>query len=323
MRLGANTAPVAKRALKALFFPAVLALAGFLIWRITRQYGLDEVLESVGAIPANRLLLAFGFAALSYLCLTGFDWLAVRYVGRPLPWRKTALASFSALSIGHNIGVAALSSGAIRYRFYSRWGLSGSECIKVILFCGLTVGLGLMILGGVALLLSPGVASEYTRLPRSVVLLVGGVCLGIAAAYLVLSIFDWRPVRVGKYSVQVPPFHLALGQAIIGPLNFAFVAACLYQGIAAVRDVSYVAVASSYVIANVMAMISHVPGGLGVLESVMLFLMGGGPVIGALLVFRVVYFLVPLALGGSAFVVIELGLLLRSRRSKPADHRRG
>jgi glycosyltransferase 2 family protein len=315
MTPGAKVGAVARRAFKVLFFPAVLLLAGFLIYRISRQYELDEVVQAVGAIPVSRLLLAVGFAALSYLCLTGFDWLAVRYVGRPLPWRKTALASFSALSIGHNIGIAALSSGAIRYRFYSRWGLSGAECIKVILFCGLTVGLGLMILGGLALLLSPGLASEYTRAPRTVVLLVGSLCLGLAAAYLVVSIFDWRPVRIGKYSLQVPPFHLALGQAVIGPLNFAMVAACLYQGIAAVREVSYLAVASSYVIANVTAMLSHVPGGLGVIESVILFLMGGGPVIGAVLVFRVVYFFVPLAIGGSVFVLIEFGLLVRSRRA--------
>jgi hypothetical protein len=92
------------------------------------------------------------------------------------------------------------------------------------------------------------------------------------------------------------------------------VAACLYQGIAAVKDVSYLAVAASYVIANVTGMISHVPGGLGVIESVILFLMGGGQVIGAVLVFRVVYFFLPLALGGTAFLLIEGGLLLRSRR---------
>lgn len=311
-----NWTDTAKRAFKFLFFPAVVALAGYLIWRITRQYQLDEVLAAIGAIPPFRLALALGFAGLSYLCLTGFDWLAVRYVGRPLPWRKCALASFTALSIGHNIGIAALSSGAIRYRFYSRWGLSGAEIVKVIVFCALTVALGLLILGGVSLVLAPGLAAEYTRLPRGVVLLAGWACLGLSAAYLVASAFDWRPIRFKKYSISVPPFHLALGQAVIGPLNFAFVAACLYQGIAAVQDVGYPAVAASYVIANVAGMLSHVPGGLGVIESVILFLMGGGQVIGAVLVFRIVYFFVPLVFGGSAFLLIELGLLVRSRREE-------
>jgi glycosyltransferase 2 family protein len=178
----------------------------------------------------------------------------------------------------------------------------------------MTVGLGLLILGGVSLVVAPGLAAEYTRLPRGLVLLAGWGCLGVSAAYLVTSIFDWRPVRIGKYSISVPPFHLALGQAVIGPLNFAFVAACLHQGIAAVQDVGYPAVAASYVIANVVGMLSHVPGGLGVIESVILFLMGGGQVIGAVLVFRIIYFFVPLVFGGSAFVLIEFGLLVRSRR---------
>ncbi len=309
-----NWTATAKRVFKFLFFAAVVALAGYLIWRLTRQYELDEVLAAIGAIPPFRLALALGFAGLSYLCLTGFDWLAVRYVGRPLPWRKCALASFTALSIGHNIGIAAFSSGAIRYRFYSRWGLSGGEIVKVIVFCAMTVGLGLLILGGVSLVFAPGLAAEYTRLPRGVVLLAGFVCLGVSAAYLVASVFDWRPIRFRKYSISVPPFQLALGQAVVGTANFAFVAACLYQGIAAVQDVGYPAVAASYVIANVAGMLSHVPGGLGVIESVILFLMGGGQVIGAVLVFRIVYFFVPLVFGGSAFVLIELGLLVRSKR---------
>jgi glycosyltransferase 2 family protein len=313
---GRSWSAAARRAIKVLFFPAVLALAGYLIWRIANQYEYDEVMAAVGAIPPVRLAAALGFAALSYLCLTGFDWLAVRYVDRPLPWRKVALASFTALSIGHNIGVAALSSGAIRYRFYSRWGLKGSEVVKVIVFCGMTVGLGLLILGGISLVVAPALAAQYTRLPHPIVLLAGWGCLGLAAAYLVVSVFDWRPVHIGKYSVRVPPFHLALGQAVVGTLNFAFVAACLHQGIAALQDVGYPAVAASYVIANVVGMLSHVPGGLGVVESVILFLMGGGPVIGAVLVFRTVYFFVPLALGGTAFLLIEFGLLVRSRRRR-------
>jgi uncharacterized membrane protein YbhN (UPF0104 family) len=127
---------------------AAIALAAFLLYRTLSRYSWPEIAASVAAIPVHRLIFAAGFAAASYLCLTGFDYLALRYVGRPLPYRKAALASFVALSMGHNIGLAALSSGTIRYRFYSRWGLSAGEVAKVILFCGITVGLGLITLGG-------------------------------------------------------------------------------------------------------------------------------------------------------------------------------
>src|SRR5690606_20553175 len=128
---------------------AAVTLAGFLLYRTLSRYSMEELVASVAAVPMARLLGAAGFAAASYLCLTGFDFLALRYVGRPLPYPRVALASFISLSIGHNIGVAFLSSGAVRYRFYSRWGLGAADIAKVILFCGVTVGLGLATLGGI------------------------------------------------------------------------------------------------------------------------------------------------------------------------------
>ena len=285
---------------------AAVSLAAFLLYRTLSRYSFDEILASVRAVPFARLAGAGGFAAASYLCLTGFDWLAVRYAGKPLPYRKTALASFVSLSLGHNIGLAALSSGAIRYRFYSRWGLSTGDVAKVILFCGATVALGLGTLGGVALLLRSDLAADITGLGRGIVLALGIACLAVVAAYLLLAAFVRRPLTFRRWSLEMPPLRLALAQVTVGPLNFACVAACLHQALASVADTPYLAVASVYVIANVTSLISHVPGGLGVIESVVTFLLPGINLIGALLVFRFVYFLVPLALGGIVFAITEI-----------------
>jgi uncharacterized membrane protein YbhN (UPF0104 family) len=90
-----------------------IALAIFLLYRTLSRYEYDEIVASIVAIPTPRLALAFAFTAASYITLTGFDVLAVRYAGHPLPYWKVARASFISLSIGHNIGLAALSSGAI------------------------------------------------------------------------------------------------------------------------------------------------------------------------------------------------------------------
>ena len=113
---------------------AAVALAAFLLYRTLSRYSLDQIVASVTDVPASRLMLAGAFAAASYTCLTAFDYLALRYVGHPLAYPKVALASFTSLSLGHNIGLAFLSSGAVRYRFYSRWGLGAGEVAKVILF---------------------------------------------------------------------------------------------------------------------------------------------------------------------------------------------
>lgn len=298
---------------KYLIAAGAVSLAAFLLYRTLSRYSLNELIAAVTAVPAPSLLAAAGFAAASYLSLTFFDYLALRYVGRPLPYPKAALASFTALSLGHNIGLAALSSGAVRYRFYSRWGLNTGEVAKIIVFCGVTVGLGLTTLGGAALLLRSGLAVEITGLTHSIVIGLGLVCLAVPAIYLILSIVVRRPLRIRRWSLEIPSFRLAIGQVVIGSINFAFVAACLHQALTAVADVAYLGVASVYVIANATALVSHVPGGLGVIESVVMYLLPQSDLIGPLLVFRFVYFLVPLGLGGILFAVTEL--VLRPRNS--------
>lgn len=291
---------------KPLIAVAAIGLATFLLYRTLSRYSMDELIAAVAAIPVTHLAAAAGFAAGSYICLSGFDYLALRYVGRPLPYYKAAWASFTSLSLGHNIGLAFLSSGAVRYRFYARWGLSAEQVAKVIVFCGTTVGIGLMVLGGAALLLRSSLAVEITGLSRLIVTVLGIACLALPALYLVLAAFVRRSLRIRRWSLEMPSLRLAIGQVVIGSVNFACVAACLHQALAAVTDVAYGGVASVYVIANTTALISHVPGGLGVIESVVMYLLPGQDLIGPLLVFRFVYFLIPLCIGIPVFLVTEL-----------------
>jgi uncharacterized membrane protein YbhN (UPF0104 family) len=122
-----------------------LAVVGacYLLYCSWSQYAFSDVWEALKRLPAANLSLALIFAACSYACLACNDWLGMRYAGHPLPFRQTALASFVGLSIGHNVGLAALSSGAVRYRFYSRWDVDAEEMAKLITFCGVTIALGL------------------------------------------------------------------------------------------------------------------------------------------------------------------------------------
>ncbi len=298
---------------------AALIVAGLLLYRTLSRYSFEEVVASVRAIPATRLALAGAFAAASYLCLTGFDALALRYVGKPLPYPKVALASFTSLSLGHNIGLAALSSGAIRYRFYSRWGLTAGEVAKVILFCGLTVGLGLATLGAAALLLRTDLAMRVTGLDREAAMALGMACLALPVGYVGLALFARRTLRFRGWTLETPPLRLALAQVVIGSANFACVAACLYNALKAVADLPFLAVASAYVIANVTAIISHVPGGLGVIESVLAFLIPDRQLIGALIAFRCIYFFVPLPIGASLLAISEVVLRKHGGGTTPAE----
>lgn len=306
VRNGGGAFASVRKSLPLLIAAAVILIAALLLHRTLRQFSYEEIVGSLRSIPHTNILLALAFAACSYVCLTFFDRLALIYVGRPLGYPYTALTSFVSLSLGHNIGFAALSSGAVRYRFYSRRGVRAGDVGRIVVFCGFTVALGLMTLGGTVVLLRADLAAEVSGLPRGAIVMVGLCSLAAVAGYLAIATFVRRGVRLGKWALDPPPLPLALGQVAAGTLNYVFVSACLYQAVAGTGDVEYFAIVTAYTIAAVMALLSHVPGGLGVIESVTLWLLPHAAVVGALIVFRVVYFLLPLCLGAPLFVAAEL-----------------
>ena len=291
-----------------------MALSAFLIWRTLRQHSFDEIVASVQAVPGSRLAAAGGFAAASYVALTGFDWLALRYLGKPLPYWKAALASFTSLGLGHSIGFAGLSSGAIRTASTPAGASASATSPSWSYSAAHTVGLGLLALGGAALLLRPDLGAKVIGLDEGWVVALGVACLALTAAYVALSAWGPRAVSIRGWSIETPPVRLALAQVVVGAVNFALVAGCLHQALASQAEVGYLSVASVYVIANTATMITHVPGGLGVIESVVGVLLPGANLIGGLLAFRAIYFFVPLALAGATFGISEL--LHRRRKAE-------
>jgi uncharacterized membrane protein YbhN (UPF0104 family) len=300
--------PVAgpRRAIAVLVAALALALAAFLLYWVLRRYSLAGIVAAVAAIPARHVALAACCAAGSYLTLTLFDALALRYVGRSLRYPRVALASFVALSIGHNIGLAALSSGALRYRFYSGWGIGAGDVARIIVFCGVTVGLGLAILAGGALLAQPALGARATGLPEGAVRSVAVLAFLAVATYLAAACGTVRVVRIRRWRLPMPSPALAAAQVLVGAVNFLLVAATLHQVLSGAGEVDFFSVAAAYAIANLAALITHVPGGWGVLEAVVVLLLPGIDPIGALIVYRVIYYLVPFVLGAGLLAAAEL-----------------
>jgi len=283
---------------------AVLLSAG-LLYRALARYDPGELFDSIRSVDRSQLFMAIGWAAASYLCLTLNDFLALRYVGKPLPYRYAALTSFVALAFGHNVGFAALSSGAIRYRFYSVKGLGSEDLAKIIVFCGTTIFLGMFVLGDTALLLRPEFGETMTGLSQPAVIGVGIGLLAFPLAYLVLA-WCWRtPKKLFRWSIEMPGVGLAFAQLAVGTMNFMFVAACLYSVMSSVADVGYVEVLAAFVIANTATIVTHTPGGLGVIEVVVTLLLRRPDLVGAVLVFRFAYYLLPLAVGAIVFALAE------------------
>lgn len=297
---------------------AAFALAAFLVYRALQRYSADEIVASLSAISLRHLALGVVFTAGSFLCLTGSDTLAVRYTGSDLPYRKIALASFTSLSIGHTLGLAALGSGALRYRFYTGWGLSPGDVGRIILFCGMTVMLGLLTLGGLASLVRPALVADLFNVAPAVVLAIGSFLLLLIAIYLALAAFVHRPIRIRNFELPVPRLRLALGQIAVGTTDFLLVSAVLHQMLSAAAEVDYLAIAATYAMANAAAILTHVPGGLGVIEAIVLSLVPGANVVGALIAFRAVYYLMPFLIGCTVLVIAEI---LRRQRRPVADPR--
>ncbi|MEX3313739.1 lysylphosphatidylglycerol synthase domain-containing protein [Sulfitobacter sp. PS-8MA] len=298
----------------------VATLALYLLYRTLSRYDWLDLVHAVTAVSWARLFAALGFSVLSYLALTSFDWLALQYVGCPLDYRKVAIASFASLSIGHSLGLAALSSGAIRYRYYTRWGLDRADVAQLIVFCGATVGLGLAALGGIALLVAPEIAINALGLSPGVVMLMALVTLACPVLYLGVAAFATGAIHIRGHKLAMPKLWLAVAQCVFGPLNFVFVAAALHQTVLSVAEISYFPVVAAYVSANVATIVSHVPGGLGVIEAVLTYLLPGQALIGAILVFRFVYFLIPLCAGLLVLGVSELFFSRTGSRRVTRDH---
>src|SRR5262249_8606086 len=156
------------------------------------------------------------------------------------------------------------------------------DVAKVILFCGVTVGLGMITLGGLALLFRPDLAAKMLSISPTLARGFGALCLMLPALYLLGCVFLRREVKIKGWTLSMPPLTFGVGQIGIGSANFACVAGCLHQVLSAAGEVPYLAVAAAYVIANTGALITHAPGGIGVVESVVMFLLPGAGVIGAL-----------------------------------------
>lgn len=294
----------------------MLALVLTVARRVVGEYRWADIEDAIAAMPPLRIARAAAFAAASYFCLTWFDWIALRCVGKPLPWRQAALASFTSLSIGHNVGFAGLSSGAVRYRFYARWGLTLEDVARLVIYCGITVALGLVTVAALSLLFNPSLVAKATGVSEAIAQVTGLSLLALPAAYLGLACFE-ATLSVFRWKVRFPPRALALAQLAAGSLNYLCIAACLHALLNDKGSIAYLDAAGAYVLANTGVVASHVPGGVGVLESIVLSLLPGAAVLAALLMFRVVYYLAPLALGLALLALSEI--LLNPRKGWPAQ----
>jgi phosphatidylglycerol lysyltransferase len=290
-----------------------LGLLAVMLWVLYGQLAMhpwQDICRQVQALPWWRLALALALTLLAYAVMPVYDLLGLRYLGRKVPTGRAVLISLLSYAFSNNVGFLGLSGGAVRLRHYPAYGLTTGEVVKLVAFTAGTFWLGLLTVSGVMFVVQPLSLPESPYLPLTSVRPLGAAFLAVAAAYVVLSAVRRRPVRLWKWEVALPCPRVALGQLAIGAVDWALAAAPLYVLLAAWNDVSLPAFLAMFLLAQVVAVVSHVPGGLGVFEAVMVLLLRPSVppdvALGALLVYRVVYYLLPLAIGVAAMGGYEL-----------------
>lgn len=284
--------------ISVLFF----CIALWIIHNAFREAHYSELRAALAAISRSRLLLAGLITCLSYGLLIFYDVLAFRYVDHALPYKKIALASFIGYGLSNNLGYSVLSGGSVRFRLYSNWGLDPVDVAKVISFCTVTGWLGFSTLGGIFALLEPAAVLAPLPLPIMPLRALGALLIAFPLGYIAACLLWRRPVQWGSRDFALPSVRLAFAQVVLSSVDYAVAGAILYLLLPVSGGLSYAEFVGLFMIAIVAGLVSQVPGGLGIFESVLVYLLSSripaSEVFGALIVFRAIYYLFPLGLAG-------------------------
>lgn len=291
----------------------VFTLALSLLYHIGDEYHWRDVSAEIRQLPWSRIALALLFTVVSYLLLTLYDTLAVRQVGGQVPYPKVALTSFIAYTFSNTLGFALLTGTSIRYRFYSALGLTTGQIARVVFFCSVTFFLGLFLVGGLALSLGMANLPAAVALPGWLYPLLhsfGLTAVAVAVAYLILPLLRSEPLRFRGYMLPLPRWRESASQMLVAIGDWMAAAAVCYVLLPAADGLSYWHVLSIFVVANLLGVLAHVPGGIGVFESVVTLLLApllpAAQVLGALIFYRLLYYVLPFFMALVLFTSLEL-----------------
>ena len=288
---------------------ALFGVAIAVLHHALQLYHFRDILRHLHRIPLSQKGLAALLTILSYLVMTGYDRLGVRYLGRSLPWQQVTFTSFLGYAFSNNIGLSFLSGGSVRFRLYSVWGLSAGEISRVIAFTVTTFWLGILTVAGAVFLTAPPSLVRLGTPWIAALRPMGGIIVLLIAAYLGVCALRREPWQLRGWPIAVPSLPLAFSQLILGALDWALAGAVLYVLLPAGANLSFPAFLGLFLTAQTLALISHVPGGIGVFESVMVMLIPQVPaasLLGALVVYRVIYYLIPLLVAAILLVAHEM-----------------
>jgi uncharacterized membrane protein YbhN (UPF0104 family) len=299
---------------------AIITVAVVVLVRILRGIDSDEVYAAVRATEPRHIAAAAFFVAVGYFTLTFYDLFALRTIGRKeIPYRIAALAGFTSYSVGHNIGATVFTGGAVRYRIYSTYGLDAVEVAKICFVAGLTFWLGNVTVLGLGVTLDPLAASAIDQLP-----VLPNRIIGVALLVILMCYVSWvwsapREIGRGEWQVQLPNGPSTLLQIGIGIFDLGCCTLAMYMLLPDEPNIGFVTLTVIFVSATLLGFASHAPGGLGVFDAAMLVALwqfDKEDVLAGLLLFRLLYYLVPFTIALVILGTREIWLNAHGTRRK-------
>ena len=273
-----------------------------------RQYHVRDIIAELRQVRLAFLGLAVLLTVLDYLVLTAYDALALRYIQHRLEYTKIAVASFIGYVFSHNMTIVGGSTA--RYRIYSALGVSASEVARLVIFCGLTFWLGFFALGGTVFLVGQQEIPGTLHIPFTSAWPIGAIFLMVVFVYLVLITFRRQPLKVHEWEFAVPSIPISVGQIAIASLDWLLAGGVLYALLPAAVKLTYLKFLGIFMLAQAVGLLSYVPGGIGVFETVILLLLSDylekSAIVSCLVLYRLIYYLLPFAVATVLLVVYEL-----------------
>jgi glycosyltransferase 2 family protein len=297
---------------------AIIAVAAMVLYHMLHDIDFDQVIEAIEAVEKHDVARAALFVAAGYFTLTFYDLFALRTLGHDeIPYRIAAFAGFTSYAVGHNVGASAITAGAVRYRIYSAHGLSGIDVAKLCFIAGLTFWLGNATVLGIGIALVPQAASAIDQLPPLANRILAFVILGVLATYVT---WVWRtPRAIGRHNwlVTLPNGPMTLLQIGVGIVDLGCCAAAMYMLVPDEPYIGFVTLAVVFVSSTLLGFASHSPGGLGVFDAAMLVALwqfDTEDLVAGLLLFRLLYYLIPFGFSVALLGVREIWLTVASPR---------
>jgi phosphatidylglycerol lysyltransferase len=289
----------------------IITVAILFIRGILQQHSLDSILDHLKSIPTHKISFALVITFITYLILSVYDFLAVRYLNLAVSKWKVGIISFVAFAFGNAIGMANLASSSVRLRMYPFVGIHQRDVLKIIIFCSLSYWLGFFTLAGSIMAFEPLDLLEKYKLSAGVIRGTGVGFLVVCLTYLFFCLRHHKPFTIKGQQIVFPAFSFSLTQILVAALDWGLAGFALYILLPSQIEVSFFYFLQIYLTAQVVAVLAHVPGGIGVLEAMIIYFLDpekkfSGELLACFIAYRSVMYLLPLSLASSFFLLFEI-----------------